>query len=204
MEAARDLGVILDTSLTFDDHVTATVASYMSRLGQVNRVKHCFDKRTLIIIINALVFSKLFHCSSVWSNTSQSNIAKLQAVQNFACRIVSGSKKYDHVTPILKQLNWLPVKQHMYYRDSIMAFKCMNGLVPGYLSDQFIKRSSISTRKTRNSQLLNIPLFKTATGQRSFYYRMVSLWNALPQVIKLSQSLAQFKTLIRKRLLMDS
>ena len=150
--------------------------------------KHIWRKNmlwylSLDIIINALVFSKLFYCSSVWSNTSQFNIAKLQAVQNFACRIVSGWKKYDHVTPILKQLNWLPVKQHMYYRDSIMAFK---------------------TRKTRNSQLLNIPLFKTATGQRTFYYRMVSLWNALPQNIKLSQSLAQFKTLMRKRLLMDS
>ena len=204
MDAARDLGVILDTSLTFDDHVTATVASCMSRLGQINRVKHSFDSRTLIIIINALVFSKLFYCSSVWSNTSQSNIAKLQAVQNFACRIVSGSKKYDHVTPILRQLKWLPVKQHMYYRDSIMAFKCMNGLASGYLSDQFTKRSSISTRKTRNSQLLNIPLFKTATGQRTFYYRMVSLWNALPQNIQLSQSLAHFKNLMRKRLLMDS
>ena len=202
VEAARDLGVILDTSLTLYDHITATVASCMSRLGQISRVKHCLDKRTLVIIINALVFSELFYCSSVWSNTSQSNIAKVQAVQNFACRIVSGSKKYDHVTPILKQFN-----------DSIMAkqlaiqlwqFKCMNSLAPGYLSDQFIKRSSISTRQTRNSQLLNIPLFKTTTGQRTFYYRMVSLWNALPQNIKLSQSLAHFKTLMRKRLCMDS
>ena len=104
MEAARDLGVILDTSLTFDDHITTTVASCMSRLGQINRVKHCFDNRILILIINALVFSKLFYCSSVWSNTSQFKIAKLQAVQNFACRIASGSKKYDHVTPILRQL----------------------------------------------------------------------------------------------------
>ena len=204
VEAARDLGVILVTSLTFDDHIAATVASCMSRLGQISHVKHCLDKCTLIIIINTLVFSKLFYCSSVWSNTSQSNIAKVQAVQNFARRIVSGSKKYDHVTPILKQLNWLPVKQHMYYRDSIVAFKFMNGLAPGYLSDQFIKRSSISTCQTRNSQLLNIPLFKTATGQRTFYYRMVSLWNALPQNIKLSQSLAHFKTLMRKRLCMDS
>ena len=204
VEAARDLGVILDTSLTFDDHVTATVASCMPRLGQINRVKHCFDNCTLILIINALVFSKHFYCSSNWSNTSQSDIAKLQAVQNFVCRIVSGSKKYDQVTPVLSQLNWLPVKQHMYYRDSIMAFKCMNDLVPGYLSDQFIKRSSISKRKTRNSQLLNIPLFKTATGQRTFYYRMVSLWNALPQNVKLCQSLAHFKTLMTKRLLTDS
>ena len=67
-----------------------------------------------------------------------------------------------------------------------------------------LKRSSISTRITRNSQLLHVPLFKTATGQRTFYYRMVSLWNALPQYIKLSQSLAHFKTLMRKRLLMDN
>ena len=51
VEAARDLGVILDTSLTFDHYVSATVASCMSRLGQINRVKHCFDNRTLIITI---------------------------------------------------------------------------------------------------------------------------------------------------------
>ena len=81
VEATRDvdLGVILDTSLIFDHHVSATVASCMSRLGQINRVKHCyyyFDNRTLIIIIDALVLGKLFFCcSSVWSSTSQSNIA---------------------------------------------------------------------------------------------------------------------------------
>ena len=61
VEAARDLGVgQVDTSLTFDHHVSATVASCMWRLGQMNRVKRCFYNRTLIIIINALVFSKLF------------------------------------------------------------------------------------------------------------------------------------------------
>ena len=173
VKAARDLGVILDTSLTFNDHVRIIVASCMSRLGQINRVKHCFNKRTLILIISALVFTKLYYCSLVWSSASQSNIVKLQAVQNFACRIVSGAQKYDHVTPILRQLNWLPVKQHIYYRDSIMAFKCMNCLVPEYLSDQFTKRSSISTYKTRNSQLLNIPLFRSAARRRTFYYRMV-------------------------------
>ena len=63
---------------------------YVTIIGQINRVKHFFDKNALIIIINVLVFSKLFYCSSVWSNTTQSNLDKLQAVQNFACRIVSG------------------------------------------------------------------------------------------------------------------
>ena len=84
VKAARDLGVILDTTLTFNDHVRTIVASCMSRLGQINHVKHCFNKRTVILIINALVFTKLYYCSSVWINTSLSNIVKLQAVQNFA------------------------------------------------------------------------------------------------------------------------
>ena len=98
VKTARDLGVILDSSLTFNDHVIATVSSCMSRLSQINRVKHCFDKHTLIIKINALVFSKLFYCFTVWSKTSEAKLSKIQAVQNYTCRIVSGARKYDHVT----------------------------------------------------------------------------------------------------------
>jgi len=82
VKAARDLGITLDSNLRYNEHIVSTVSSCMSRLGQINRIKHIFDKRTLIIIINALVLSKLFYCSSVWSNTTQANLDKLQAVQN--------------------------------------------------------------------------------------------------------------------------
>ena len=51
----------------------------------------------------------------------------------------------------------------------------MNCLAPEYLSDRFTKRSSISTYKTRTSQLLNIPLFRTAAGQRTFYNNSIDL-----------------------------
>lgn len=91
-DTAKDLGVILDSNLTYDEHIIKTTSSCMSRLGQINRIKHVFDKRTLLMIINSLVFSRLFHCSNVWSNTSKCNVNKLQAVQNFACRIVIGAR----------------------------------------------------------------------------------------------------------------
>ena len=113
-DTAKDLGVILDSNLTYDEHIIKTASSCMSRLGQINRVKHVFDKCTLLMIINSLVFSKLLYCSNVWANTSKCNINKLQAVQNFACRIVSGARKYDHITPICKELNWLPVANQLY------------------------------------------------------------------------------------------
>ena len=84
-----------------------------------------------------------------------------------------------------------------------MAFKCMTSLSPNYLSNKFISRSSISGRATRNSQKLNIPLCKSATGQRSFYYRIVSIWNAISPTLKLSQCVSSFKRNIKLDLLKE-
>ena len=66
-----------------------------------------------------------------------------------------------------------------------MAFNCVTGCAPDSPTDQFIKRSDVSTRTARNSQKLQIPFLKSATGQRSFYYRTVKIWNALHPLLKL-------------------
>ena len=124
-------------------------------------------------------------------------------MQNFACRIVSGARKYDHITPIRKELNWLPVANQPYYRSATMAFKCMTDHAPEYLSSKFVKRVEVSGRSTRNSQLLNIPLFKTASGQRTFYYRIVNLWNSLDYSLKLCNSVAVFKKRLRNELIKE-
>ena len=94
-------------------------------------------------------------CSNVWASIANKNVRKLQAVQNFACRIVSGAKKYDHVTPLLKSLSWSLVKDQLYYRQAIMALKCMTGHAPEYLTSQFITREQVSERTTRSSQKLS-------------------------------------------------
>ena len=109
--SAKDLGVILDPHLTYDHHISKTVSSHFSKLYQINRVKESFDKETLKLLITTLVFSKMLYCSTVWSNTSTQNINKLQSIQNFASKIVTNSRKFEHVTPLLRHLNWLPVKQ---------------------------------------------------------------------------------------------
>ena len=91
----------------------------MSRLGQINRVKQVLDKDNLTIVVNnlvvnCLVFSKLFCCSNVWSNTTESNLDKVHEAQNFACRIISGVKKFDHITPVLRAMQWLPIRQQLF------------------------------------------------------------------------------------------
>ena len=141
----------------------------MAKLCQINRVKDSFDRDSLRLIINALVMSKLYYCSTVWSNTSATNIKKLRAVQNFACGILTNTGRYDHVTPALRAIRWLPVEEHLKYRETLITYKCMNGLAPPYLSKLFIKRNEIHDLNTRNNKALHIPQHKTVSGQRTFY-----------------------------------
>ena len=81
-----------------------------------------------------------------------------------------------------------------------MALKCMTGQAPEYVTSQFITREQVSDRTTRSSQKLNIPLFRTASGQRTFYYRTVKLWNNLESFLKLSPSDEIFKLSLSSQL----
>ena len=142
----------------------------------------------------------MLYCSTVWSNTSLGNLNKLQSIQNFASKIVTNSKKYDHVTPLLRQLNWLPVKQMLYLKDAVMTYKCVNGLAPLYLSVKLTKRSNIHSRNTRKRDSLNTPLFRTTAGQRTFQYRAANIWNNLDSQMK-NYSLKKFKVEMKDKLL---
>ena len=71
----------------------------MSGLGQISRVKYVLKKELLVTVINSLVFSKLYYCPVVWSNTTDRNIRKLQGIQNFAARIISGTRNTTILLP---------------------------------------------------------------------------------------------------------
>ena len=120
-ESIKDLGVTFDPTLSFDNHILATVSSCISRLAQIDRAKHAFNSGLLVTIINALVFSKLYYCSTVWSSTTACNVQKLQLVQNFAARIISGTDTFEHVTPSLKNLRWLPVKKSSFTSETLFS-----------------------------------------------------------------------------------
>ena len=197
---AKDLGVTLDIYLNYNDHVADVVSSCMRALVQINRVRHLFKREMLIQIINCLVFSK-YCCSTVWASISEMNLGKLQCVQNFAARIVTGMGKFERITPILKDLRWLPVTMQLHIRDAVMTFKCVNGLAPSYLCEKLNKRQQISGCITRQSNDFQIPKCRTATGQKSFVYRSVSIWNSLCPLAKQLSSVEHFKHYLKKQFL---
>ena len=137
----------------------------------INRIKHLLDRKMLLLLINAFVFSKLFYCSTMWSNTSKTIVKRLQLVQNFAGRIVLGLRKYDHISEGLESLKWLSVSDKLFLYDAIMVHKCMNGRAPRYLMNKFSRRSEVLDRTTRYNKDLNLSRCRLKTGQRSFAFR---------------------------------
>ena len=130
-------------------------------------------------MINSFVFSKLFYCSAVWAGTYKQNIHKLQLMQNFGARILTDTGKYDHITPALKALGWLTIEEQLWLRDVTMMYKCVNNLVPAYISCKIGKRSNVHAYNLRNSEDLNLPGCWTVAAQGGFFDRAAKAWNSL-------------------------
>ena len=82
----------------------------------------------------------------------------MQKVQNNAARVVSGSKKYDHITPVLKDLHWLPIRKRIDFKILLLTFKCMQGCAPLYLRELLVKQANTRTLRSNTKNLLQIPL----------------------------------------------
>ena len=119
---------------------------------------------------------------------------KLQKLQNFAAKVILGKSLYDHVTPCLIHLHWLPIKFRINYKISLLVFKCLNGLAPSYLSNLVeIYVPSRNLRSINQYKLkTHVTKFKTL-GDRSFSSAAPSVWNALPLELRREKSIDIFK-----------
>ena len=185
--------MILDSHLSFNDHIDYLSSSLLGKLCQINRVRHLFTKDVLLVILNSLVFCKLFYCSTVWSGTTQQNIRKRQLLLNFAARILTGNRKYDHISPSLKELSWLPINEMLQPRDVTMVYKYLRGLAPNYLETKLVERSTIHRYNTKQKNNINITFKRTSTAQRSFFDHSISSWNNLNDDTKNSSNVTSFK-----------
>ena len=154
--SAKDLGVTLDSNLPFNSHIASLTSHLLSTLVQINRVRHLFAKEVMCIILNSLVFSKLFYCATVWFGAPKENIHELQLIQNFAGRILTNTKKFYHITPVLHELGLLTIEELLCVRDVTMIFKCLNDLVPSFLNTKFVKGPETHSHSTRQNNEINL------------------------------------------------
>ena len=120
-------------------------------------------------------------------------------VQNAAAKLVVRARKYDHVTPILIELHWLPVFYRIRFKILLLTYKCLHGEGPEYLCNLLhpVNERSRSLRSS-SMNMLQVPRTKLVTcGDRAFSVIAPVLWNQLPNDVKTAQNLQSFKTSLK-------
>ncbi len=183
------LGVVIDSEMTFAAHVRRLSSRCFYQLRQLRTIRHSLNEDAVKTLIHAFVVTRLDYCNSILSGITKTQLNKLQSVLNAAARLVTKLRKFDHITPTLRDdLHWLPIKQRIDFKVGVIAYRCMCGIAPEYLTDMFTPvTNDLGRRHLRSAARGDVVVPRTRTktlGPRSFAVYGPVIWNHLPSSIR--------------------
>jgi len=143
-DSARDLGVVIDSCLTMADHVSAIRQSGYFQLRQLRPVARSLTVDAAKTIVHAFIACRIDYCNLLLHGITDSLFRRLQSVPNAAAclQLITRTRRRDHITPVLRDLYWLPVQRRVDYKLALLVYKSLHGLAPSYLADDCILASS--------------------------------------------------------------
>ena len=115
------------------NHVSNICKSASFSLYKIGRIRRFLDRATTESLIHSFVTSRLDYCNSLLLGVDDQHISRLQSIQNSAARMITLSKKYDHITPVLKSLHWLPIQMRIHFKVLVIVWKILHDQAPLYL-----------------------------------------------------------------------
>ena len=131
-------------------------------------------------------------------------LRKLQSVLNAAARLVSGRRKYDHISPVLKDLHWLPIRQRIKFKLLLLVFKSINGMAPDYMRKKIILKKHNGLRSSGQNLLIVPKANRKTYGDRRFSVAGPKYWNLLPKSLRMTTSLDTFKSKLKTFLFIEA
>ena len=196
--SVRNLGVVMDRAMTMEKHVLAVSRTCYHQLRNIGRIRRSLTTNAAKSLVHGLVTSRLDYCNALLYGTSSSLITKLQKIQNSAARIITRTHRHEHITPVLADLHWLPVRRRVEFKILVHTFKAIHNEAPLYLRDSVQQYTPRRTLRSLESLTLVPPRTRTVTyGERSFYSAAPKLWNLLPNDIRNAQTLSSFKSTLK-------
>ena len=197
VKVVRNLGAWFDSHFSMSTLISRSCSRAFFWLHNIKRIRQFLPRDKLEMVLHAFVTSRIDYCNGLLYGLPDCEIGKLQRVQKAAARLLMSCKKYDHITPILINLHWLPVRYRINFKILLLTFKALYGMAPSYIID--LIHTKTNTRyllRSNEGVLLKHPSgkMKKSFGDRSFSVAAPTLWNALPVSLHSVKCISTFKS----------
>ena len=194
----RFLGVNLSHNFSWKCHIDSVRDKLRVCQGIICKARGYLNTGCLLSILHSLATTHLNYCTTTWCNINSALTSKLQGLFNRIFRLIFYRHPQENINDIYKNLALLKVKDKYKFEVCCLTYKFLHQMLPECFNNFFQRNSDAHSRRTRQSDNLHPPLFKKTICMQSIKYCGVKLWNDLPQGIKQSKNLAQFKRRLKQ------
>ena len=121
--SARNIGAVFDDTMSFEEQVIEVWRTSFFHYRNIRRIRACLSIDSTKTLVHALETSLLDYCNAYLHGLPDYRIQRLQHIMNSAAKVVTCKRKFDHVTPLLIELHWLPVRQRIVLRSYIVQLE---------------------------------------------------------------------------------
>lgn len=186
------LGIIVDQTLDWSEHVKSCKAKLSSSLYALNASKRYLTSRHLLMLYNALLYPYLSYGVLLWGSTFQTHLNKIVVMQKRAVRIIAHAPYNAHTEDIFQQYHLLKFQDIYHLYLGKYMFSQINDILPEPLLNRYTQCRQIHTHNTRQVNQLHKQSKRTVLVANSFIHRGLDYWNKLPKDFKESITLTAF------------
>ena len=199
-DSAKNLGLFLDSTMSFKKHITSLYTSIHWKLTYINKCRRDLSFQAKKLLVENCALVKLNYCRELWGQMSRGKIDQIHKLNSFGAKIIFLKNKRDHSSHLIRHLEWLSEEATSNYHLICMFFRVMHEKFNPNVTAPFTP-----AKNTRSSSRLPLTLPRPNTEflRHSLIYRGTKLWLELPEELTRPMSSATFKLKIRSYLLAD-
>ena len=190
-QSFKYLGVTLNQSMSWADHVDAISTKINQRIGLIRRIRDVLPLQVRVTLYNTLILPLFDYGDVIWGDKNNDTImSELQILQNKAAKVLLGQPPRSSE----EFRSQVPLRKKDFHRCTAIH-KCLIGETD--YNFNFIKNQAVHSYNTRRSNDLRLPLPPTNWGKQTFIYQAAKDWNSLPTDLKKTHFLSIFKSKLK-------
>ena len=199
VDSHKHLGLILNTSLSWKDHIVSIASTANKKLNLLAHLKNLLDRKTLFIMYTSFIRPSIEYANVIWCNCTDTENDFLEGIQRRAARIITGGTISTSSKCLYEELAIETLKCRRDRNVMLMFHKIVFENAPFYLAE--LKPETTAQRQTYNLRKTNnftTPLCRIQKYQKSFLPHAIDLWNKLPSDTKTLRDYDLFKSELEK------